>query len=161
MHPLYKYIFHVANIWLHKFYKHSHSTAGVCNETVRDTDIQGDADSISVIKKKKGPMNMCLIPNGYWDRVVWISRPKSVRFLFGGLEEQQSLQKIGGYMRQIAGSHFGCCTHKEMRRSTPTNYMQSLHMSCKVYWGWQWNFLTFFVNCNTWHFCVTNLSLKH
>jgi hypothetical protein len=71
------------------------------------------------------------------------------RFLFVGLDEERSLQKKFGYSRRIAGSHFRCCwKHKEGRTSTETNNTPSWHTSCKVGWGWQWDFVTFIVNCN-------------
>ena len=44
---------------------------------------------------------MCLILNGYWVTVVWISRPNSVRFLFVGFDEQRSLQKKDGVLARI------------------------------------------------------------
>ena len=63
-------------------------------------------------------MNTCLILNGYCDRAVSIcsiSKPNAIRFMFVGLDEEQSLQKRGGYLIQIAVSHYGCCClHKEM-----------------------------------------------
>ena len=50
---------------------------------------------------------MCLILNGYRDRAVWISRLKSVKFWFMGLDEEQSLQMKGEYTRRTACSDFG------------------------------------------------------
>jgi len=48
-----------------------------------------------------------------------------------------SLQKIGGYMRRIARSHFGYwCRHKDTWRSAQTNNTRSSHTSCSVHWGW-------------------------
>jgi hypothetical protein len=69
--------------------------------------------------EKKVHVNECLILNGNQDRAVWISRPDSLRFLCVGLDEEQSLQKKGGYMTWIACFHFrSCCTHKETWRYT-------------------------------------------
>ena len=65
--------------------------------------------------------------NGYRDWAAWISRPNSVRFLFV-LDEEWSLQKKGGYRRQIVRLHFGCCCpHKETLSSTQTNNTQTSH----------------------------------
>jgi hypothetical protein len=104
------------------------------------------------VKKKKSYMNICLILNGYRDRAVSIcsiSKPNAIRFMFVGLDEEQSLQKRGGYLIQIALSHYGCCClHNETWISTQMNNMQSLYTMCKVHWGWQWDFQTFIVNCN-------------
>jgi hypothetical protein len=61
---------------------------------------------VSVMVRRKVRLNMCLILNGYRDRAVTF---ESVRFLFVGLDEERSLQKMGGYTRQIARSHFLCC----------------------------------------------------
>jgi len=106
-------------------------------------------------------VNRRLILNGYWDIVVWISRPNSIKFLFAGMDEEQRVQKKGGYMRQIGCSHFGCCClHKETWRTTLTNDMWPSHTSYKVHWGWQWNFRTFIVICYKCYFCVTNLLLN-
>ena len=103
---------------------------------------------------------VCLIRNRYWDSAVWISRPNSVRLFFKGLDGGRGLNKKCGSTRGIAGSHFlWCCPHTEMHRSTQTNKMRS----CKVRWGWRWNFLTFMANCNKFcHFCVKicHLSVK-
>ena len=37
---------------------------------------------------------MCLILNGYRYRAVWISRPKSIKYLSVRLDEEQILQKV-------------------------------------------------------------------
>jgi hypothetical protein len=109
-------------------------------------------------------MNRRLILNCYWDIVVWMSRPNSIKFLFVGTDEEQRVQKKGGYMRRIDCSHFGCCClHKETWISTQTNNMWSSHMSYKVHWGWQWNFLTFIVICykyviSVWQICCLTLN---
>jgi hypothetical protein len=51
---------------------------------------------------------------GCRDVVVSLSKPKSARFLFVGLDEEQSLQKKRGYTRRIARSQFGyCCQHNK------------------------------------------------
>jgi hypothetical protein len=64
-------------------------------------------------------------------------------------DNERSLQKKGGYKRRIARSQFGCfCSHNEKWRSTWTKITQSSHTSCKVHWGWRWDFRTFIVNCN-------------
>jgi len=49
---------------------------------------------------------MCLILQGYRDRVFGGYRTKSVRFLFLGMDEERSLQKKGGYTRRIVHPHF-------------------------------------------------------
>ena len=41
-----------------------------------------------------------------------------------------------------------CCLCKETRRSSQRNDLWSLHMNCKVHWGWCLDFQTFTVNCN-------------
>jgi hypothetical protein len=107
-------------------------------------------DSIAHCDKKNVYMNMCLILNGYRNRDVWISRPNSVIFLFVGLDEvYKTKKKKGGYTKRIARSHFGCCCpYKETRKSPQTNNTRSSHTSCKVHWGWRWDFRTFIVNCN-------------
>jgi hypothetical protein len=106
---------------------------------------------------------MCLIPNGYWDTVVWISRRNSVRYLFVRLDEQSSLKKQGGYTRWIGGSHFGCCCQrKETRGSAQTNNKRSSHTNCNRHLGWLWDFRKNF--CELWqicHFCATSLSFTH
>jgi hypothetical protein len=103
-------------------------------------------------------MNMCLIGNGYRDTAVWTSRPHYFTFLFVGLDEEWGLQKKGGYTRRIARSHFRCCyPHKVTWRSTQTSNTRSSHTSCKVHWGWLWDFRTFILNCNTF---VISLSLN-
>ena len=77
-----------------------------------ERSVLGGSDSIAHCEKKN--MNMCIILNGYQDRAVSVSRPDYVRFLFVGLDEEESLQKKGGYTRRIARLHFGCCClHKE------------------------------------------------
>jgi hypothetical protein len=74
-------------------------------------------------------MNRHLILNGYWDIVVWMSRPNSIKFLIAGMDEEQRVQKKGEYMSRIDCSHFGCCClHKETWRSTHTT--RGLHI-----WG--------------------------
>ena len=70
---------------------------------------------ISIFVRRKVNMNACLILNGYWGIVVWISRHNSVRFLFVGLDEELSLRKNGRYRSQITCSHFGCCCHVKKR----------------------------------------------
>jgi len=68
------------------------------------------------------------------------------RFLFVCSDKQRSLQKKGEHTRRIARSHFGCCClHKETWRSSQTNNTRSSHTSCKVHWGWRWDFQTFIV----------------
>jgi hypothetical protein len=99
--------------------------------------------------ENKFHINMCLTLNRYQNRAVRISRLNSVRFLFVGLDEGRSLQKKRGYKRRTARSHFGCCCpHKVTWRSTQTKKTRSSHKSCKVHWGWRWDFRTFVVNCN-------------
>jgi hypothetical protein len=86
---------------------------------------------------------------GYRDTAVWISWPNSVIFWFMELDDERSLQKEGGHTGRIASSHFGCCwLHKETWSSTQTNNTRSSHTSCKVLWGWRWDFGTFIVKCN-------------
>jgi hypothetical protein len=61
-------------------------------------DIQGDSEGkvnnlggdITGNFEKKVNLNMCLIVKSYRNRTVWISRPNFFRFLFVGLDEQQS-----------------------------------------------------------------------
>ena len=104
---------------------------------------------VSVTVRKKVHINMCLILIGYRDRAIWISRPNTVSHLFVGLDEERSLQNKDAYKRRIARSYFGCCClHKETWRSTETKNTRSSHTSCKVHWGWRWDFGTFIVNCN-------------
>lgn len=47
--------------------------------------------------------------HGYRHTAVRISRPNCVRFLFMGLDGEQSVRKEGGYSRQISRSHLDCC----------------------------------------------------
>jgi len=62
------------------------------------------------------------------------------------LDEEHRLKKEAGYTRRIAGSCFGCyCPHEETWRSTQTNNMRSSRTSCKMYWGWRWDFRIFIV----------------
>jgi len=69
--------------------------------------------------------------------------------LWGWMKSEVCKRKVG-YSRRIAGSHFGCsCQHKETWRSSETNNTRSSHTSCKMHWGWRWDFRTFSVNCNT------------
>jgi len=76
----------------------------------------------------------------------WISWPNSVRFLFVGLDKGRSLEKKCGYTRRIARSYFGWCyLRQETWRSTQTKNTRTSHAICKVHWGWQWDFQTFFV----------------
>ena len=82
----------------------------------------------SVIVSNKVHMDICLNLNVERNRAVWISWPESVRFLFAGLDEQQSLQNKCGYTRRIARSQFGCSwSHKETWRSTQTKKKRELH----------------------------------
>jgi hypothetical protein len=70
-------------------------------------------------------------------------------FLLWVWVKSEVYKRKGGYSRRTARSHFGrCCLHKETRRSTETNNTRSLHSICEVYWGWQWDFWTFIVNCD-------------
>jgi len=67
-------------------------------------------------------------------------------FCLWGLDEDRSLLKEGGYTRRTAGLHFGCCwLHNDTWRSTETNSTRSEHTSCKVHWGWRWDFGSFIV----------------
>jgi len=53
-----------------------------------------------------------------------------------------------GYTKGIARSNFECCcSHKETWRSTQTNNTRSSHTSCKVNWGWRWDFRIFILKC--------------
>jgi len=62
-----------------------------------------------------------LILKGYWDIVVWMSRPNTIKYLFAGMDEEQRVQKKGGCTRRIECSHLGChWLHKETWRSTQT-----------------------------------------
>jgi hypothetical protein len=91
----------------------------------------------------------CLISNGYRDGAAWISTSTCIIFSFLALDEEWSLQKNYGCMRRTARSDFGCCSpHEATWRSTETNNTRSSHTSCKVHWGWRWDFRTFIVNCN-------------
>jgi hypothetical protein len=56
--------------------------------------------------ERKVHINMSLILNGYRDKAISVSMPNLIRFLCVGLDEKQSLQKKGGYIRPIAGLHF-------------------------------------------------------
>ena len=58
-------------------------------------------DSIGHCQKNKLHMNTCLIPKGYWDTAVWISRPNCVTFLFVRLDEERSLQNKGGHTDEL------------------------------------------------------------
>jgi len=83
------------------------------------------------------------LSNSEWlpDRAVWISRPNSVRFLFVGLDKERRLQKKCGYTGRNPRLHCGCCCpHKERRRSAQTKNTRSSRTSCKVHWGWLWDF---------------------
>jgi hypothetical protein len=71
--------------------------------------IQGDsggkvnilwADNIGHCEKKVR-MNMCLILIVYRDRIVRISRPNYVRFLFVGFNEERTLKKKYGYTDEL------------------------------------------------------------
>ena len=76
-------------------------------------------------------------------------RPKSVRFLFVGSDEERSFSSKVWYTIRIAICHFGCCwLHKGTWRSTQTNNTRFSHTSSKVLWGWRWDFGTFVVNCD-------------
>jgi hypothetical protein len=57
----------------------------------------------------KNSMNMRLILHCCRGGALCISRPKSVRVLSAGLDEQRNLQKKCGYTRRTARSRFGCC----------------------------------------------------
>lgn len=46
---------------------------------------------------------------GYRQTAVRISRPNFDRFLFVGLDGEQSVREEGGYNRRISRSHLGCC----------------------------------------------------
>jgi hypothetical protein len=146
------YFLSLSCLRIHSFYFCRQCAVWLRNTTLLYTVIQEERsifwEVISVIVRKKNHMNMWLILNNYQDRAVWISRPNSITFLFVGLIEERRAQKKGGYTKQIARSHFGCCCpHKETWR-TQTNNMRSSHTSCKVHWGWRWDFKTFIVNCN-------------
>ena len=58
---------------------------------------------VSVIVRED-QMNMCLIVKGCRDGDISISRHKSVRFFFVGLDEERSLKKKCGYTKRIARS---------------------------------------------------------
>ena len=93
-------------------------------------------------------MNMCLILNGYWDKVIWNYGNDIYTFLFVGLDEEWSLQTEGGWTRQTSRSRFGCCfLNKEKWRSTPTNTSRPAHTRCKVHCGCLRDFPIFIVNC--------------
>jgi hypothetical protein len=62
-----------------------------------------------VVKNRQLLWTMFLILNGYRGRATKISGHNSGRFLFVGLDEERSLQKIGGCKGRIAGANFGCC----------------------------------------------------
>jgi len=68
-------------------------------------------------------MNTYVILNGYRDSAVWMRRTNRVRFLIVVLDEERSIQKIDGYTRRLARSHFDAvvCTKKgedQLRRTT-------------------------------------------
>jgi len=60
-------------------------------------------------EEKRVQIKVCRSLHGYRDTADWLSRPNSVRFFFMWLDVEQSSKKKDGYMRRIAGSHFGCC----------------------------------------------------
>ena len=73
--------------------------------------------------RKKVHMTMFLIVNGYPDIAVCISRPNYATFWFMPLDEEQSLQTKGGYMRRTVCYNFGsaACIQKhedQLRRTT-------------------------------------------
>jgi len=104
--------------------------------------------------EKRFGMNTFVILHGYRNGAVWICTPNFVIFPFVGLYEERSLLKEGWHSRRIAGLHFGCSwLHKDTWRSTETNSTRSSHTSCKVQWGWRWDFGTFIVNCNRFVIC--------
>jgi hypothetical protein len=105
--------------------------------------------TVLAIIRRKIHMNMCLIVNGHRDRAVWMYRPNCVRFWFMGLDEEQSLQTNGGYMRRTVCCNFvsaACIQQHEDRLKTKNTH--SLHTTCEVQWRWWWTVWTFIVNCN-------------
>jgi len=112
--------------------------------------------------EKKVRTNICQILNGYQDRAVWIYRPNSVRFLLVGLDEKLSLQKKGGYIRQIAHLHWMLLPAlRSVKINTDEEHAIFAHefrnelrltvgfsnMYCELQ--------------QTRHFCVINLSFQH
>ena len=57
--------------------------------------------TISAVVTKKVHTNICLTLNVYRYRAVWIFTPKSVRFLFVGLDEGRSVQNKGGHTDEL------------------------------------------------------------
>lgn len=103
-------------------------------------------------------MNTSLILNFYGDRTFWISRSKSIRFLFHGLDEEWILRKKRGYARRIADLYLErCCPHATTWRSTQTNNTLSSHRSCRVPCRWRWDFRIFIANCHKFIIFVTRI----
>jgi hypothetical protein len=89
--------------------------------------------TVLVIIRRKVHINMCLIVNGYWDRAVWMYRPNCVRFWFMVLDEEQSLQTKGGYMRRTVCYNFGsaaCIQQHEVQLRRTTHNICTQTVKC-------------------------------
>jgi len=62
-----------------------------------------------------------------------------------GLDEELSLEMKVVYTRRTAHPHLDAAALVESWKSTQTNNTRSSHASCKVHWGWRWDFRTFIV----------------
>jgi hypothetical protein len=79
-------------------------------------------------------VNMCLIVNGYRDRLFESPEVTVICFFVGWIENEVYKGKVT--MRRIACPHFGYCgPHEETRRSTQTKNTQYSHMNYKEYCG--------------------------
>jgi hypothetical protein len=112
--------------------------------------------------EKRLHMDMCLILNDHQDKVVWISRSNSVRFLFVALDEERSLQNKGGYTDELLARILyaaACIKKREDQLRRTTRDLRTRVAKCvEVYSG---IFENLFWTVTNLSFLVTNLSFKN
>jgi len=66
-----------------------------------------------------------------------------LRILMKGDVYERKVDTLDGWLWHLVC----CCLRKETWLSTQMNSTRFSHTSCKVHWGWLWDFWTFIVNC--------------
>jgi hypothetical protein len=98
--------------------------------------------------EEKVRINMCLVPNGYWDRAVWIYRPNSFRFFLCGwiMSEVYKINVLtqNEFLFHILDAAACIKEREDQLRRTTRDFAHEKQSVLSLTVG----FSTFIVNCN-------------
>ena len=110
-----------------------------------------------IVRKIRVHMNTCLIQHGYRERAVGMCRHNHIRILLVvGWKSEFYKRKMDTREELLACTSGAAACIKTWRWTQPNN-TRSSRTSCKVHWGWRWDFVDIY--CDLLQICYLNIKL--